>query len=166
MDKRIWLLLLVMIPMVSAEQVLVVHLRYDDGFISVVDKTTTLGYYPDRLYQPDSGYRLEIVSVDDNNLYSFRFNLPVDVFYDAEVLGVLEGGIIRLNETDFSLIVPYFDDAKEINFYNERNYLVASANLVEDKLSPQTIFPTVSISIIILLALILLIISRRKIRLT
>ena len=134
-----------------AEEVLVINFHYDNGVITVKDSTQMKGYYPDRIYQ--QGYRADIVSIDDNVLYSFRFKLPTEVFTDIENNGKLSGGVVRLNETDFSLIVPYFEEAKEIVFYNERDYKIASGIISMEYLSPGkglvTVYIVLSIGFIV-----------------
>jgi hypothetical protein len=162
MNKTILLVLILLFSVEAlAQEVMVLDLHYDDGFITMKDKTILLGYYPDRNFQPSIGYRLEVVSFDDTNLYSFRFKLPLDEFLDYNT-DKLQGGVIRVNETDFSLIVPYFDDAKEINFYNERNYKVAEVNLVDERFAPKGVVFLVYVIVILLIIGLILLIKKRK----
>lgn len=139
-NKKLLLILAVLLSAAMAkaqQEVVVLGLHYEDGLITVKDKTVQLGYYPDRNVQPELGHRLEVVSFDGEKLYSFRFKLPIDVFTDYSEGDELKGGLIRLNETDFALVIPYFEDAKEVRFYNERNYPVSTVTLAEEQMAPK-----------------------------
>ncbi len=136
MNKIFFVMLALMVSAAAAE-VVVIDLHYEDGYITLNDKTVKLGYYPDRKIQPENGYRLEVVSFSGESLYSFRFKIPLEIFTDYTEGDELKGNVIRLNATDFSLIIPDYADAKEIRFYNERNYKVAEINVHEEKLAPK-----------------------------
>ncbi len=138
MKKLTFLLIaLMLIGVVSAEKVSVVNFNYDNGVITVKDRTVKLGHYPDKNYQPEEGYRVEVVDVSGGKLYSMRFKIPLKVFTDVSEGDGIEGSLIILNETDFSLIVPYFEEAKDIVFYNPRNYRVATLDISNEKFSPR-----------------------------
>jgi len=138
MNKIILLIVLLMlISIVSAEQVAVVNFNYDNGVITVKDRSVKLGYYPDKNYQPDEGYRVEVVDINGDKLYSLRFKIPLEVFTDISEGDGIDGGLIVLNETDFSVIVPYYEEAQEIIFYNPRNYRVASLDISDEKFAPR-----------------------------
>jgi len=129
-----------LVVMAQETDVLVINFHYDNGIITLNDKTIMLGYYPDRNFQPEFGHRLEILSETNAKLYSF----------------------IRLNETDFSLIVPYFDNAKEINIYNERNYKVAAFIIKEEQFAPQNAAPWYVVIAFILVIIIYFLIKKKK----
>jgi hypothetical protein len=136
--SRILILLLLTVPLVFAEcdKVFVVNFNYDNGAISYKEKIMKCGYAPDRLIQPSDGYIAEMVSFDDKVLYSFRFDIPIKVNIDSSKDGELSGGIILLNETDFALVFPYYDNVKSIVVYNPRNYEIVRVSL-EDELLTQ-----------------------------
>ncbi|MBU0628691.1 MAG: hypothetical protein KKC75_05845 [Nanoarchaeota archaeon] len=139
MKIKMFLILLLIIPAVFAEvecsKVWVVNFAYDNGLITPKEKELKCGYAPDRTIQPDEGYTAEIVSMDDETLYSFNFQIPLKFNFDLSdpLLKGLSGGMLILNETDFALIFPYYDQAKNIVIYNPRKYKVANVPLVEEQ---------------------------------
>ena len=158
----ILMLLLVSVVKAQESKVVVLNFHYKDGFITFKEKTTKLGYHPDRNFQPE-GYGAEVVSATGEKLYSFRFKLPLDVFIDYADGLELKGGVIKLNETDFSLIVPYFEEAQEINFYNERDYKVATLDISRERFAPRKgLFFVFIVAGLIIVGLIYIIIKKRN----
>ena len=140
MKLRLLLLIFIfLMPVVSAElessKVFVVNFNYDNGLVTYKDKVIKSGYFPDRKIQPEEGYRAEVISIDNIPLYSFRFNIPLKLNVDVSnpVTKNLSGGIVMLNETDFALIFPYYDEAKSIVVYNPREYQVLTVPLIEEQ---------------------------------
>ena len=126
-------MLLLFAQQVCAEKIMVLNLNYKEGQISIIDKVEKYGYYPDRKLQPDAGYRAEIVSVDDEPLYSFNFEIPLEHYTDIEVENKTQGGLIIVDEIDFALILPSLPNAKEINFYNEAGENILAVDIEEKK---------------------------------
>jgi len=125
------LVLVLGVVLAVENKVFIVDLNYKDERITVNDIMTKAGYYPDRKLQPERGYTLELVSEDDLVLYSFKFQIPLKIYTDViDEDGEIKGGVIILNETNFALILPYFDDAKEIRIYDIKNKEVATASVV------------------------------------
>lgn len=143
MRKIILIIFLVLLGSFAYAQetdlVRILKLHYENGDIEILESIVKFGYFPDRKIQPEKGYRLEIISETGEKLYEFRFEVPIKIFTDVEnEQGELEGGIIFLDETTFALIIPYFEDEKEINIYNEKNELVAKQIMVKEPvLSPK-----------------------------
>lgn len=139
MKYLLFLILLLAIPMALAEvecsKVFVVNFEYDDGVITPKEKALKCGYAPDRIIQPEDGYIAEIISMDDKPLYSFRFKIPLKANVDMSdpLLNGLSGGMIILSKTDFALIFPYYDQAKNIVIYNPRKYKAANVPLIEEQ---------------------------------
>lgn len=139
MKKIILMILLVVLPIAIAlesTKVYIVDLSYRDGKLMVNDEIIIkYGYAPDRILQPLEGYKVEIVSFDNDVLYTFKFDVPLKEYVDISdnVTKQITGGVIKLTETDFALIMPYYDDAKEIIFYDELNNDVASVDIKEEK---------------------------------
>ena len=152
------LILAVLMPMAFADvgcgKAYVVNFEYDNGIIGYKDKVLKCGYAPDRVIQPEEGYTAEIISVDDKPLYSFKFQIPLKVNVDLSdpLLKRLSGGIIVLNETDFALIFPYYDEAKSIEIYNPRMYAVLTVPLTEEKFVQKSSFWRIWILILALIA--------------
>ena len=137
MKKVILVMLLMVLPIVIAlesTKVYIIDLSYKDGKLVINDKIVKYGYAPDYKLQPLEGYRAEIVSVDESILYFFKFEIPLKEYVDvSDNESVIAGGLIKLSETDFALILPYYDNAKEIVFYDEANNKAASVDVKEEK---------------------------------
>ena len=58
-----------------------------------------------------------------------------------------------LNETDFALIFPYYDNAKSIIIYNERDYKIATIPLIEEQFTQKRTFWWVLILAVLLLVI-------------
>tara|TARA_B100000315_G_C14435365_1_gene522152 strand:- start:34 stop:567 length:534 start_codon:yes stop_codon:yes gene_type:complete len=113
------------------EKVFLVGLNYDNGKISMNKMLVKTGYSPDRKLQPIEGFKGEVVSFDDKVLDSFMFDVPLKVNTDVIDKGKVVGNVMILNETDFALLVPYHEEAKEINIYDEKDEIVFSAKVVK-----------------------------------
>ncbi len=139
---------------IDCSKVFVVKFNYDNGIISYKDKIIKCGYSPDRKLQPLDGYRAEIISIKNKPLYSFKFDIPLTTNFDMSdpLIKSLSGGMVVLNETDFALIFPYYDNAKSIRIYNPREYEVATIPLIEEQFMQKR--STLWFLIIILLLLI------------
>lgn len=126
----IFILTLLLDVALAENKVFIVDLNYKDGIITVNDIMIKIGYYPDRKLQPEIGYTLELVS-EDKVLYSFKFEVPLEIRTDViDEDGEVKGGIIVLSETNFALILPYYDEAKEIRVYDSKNKEVLSKAVV------------------------------------
>lgn len=124
---------------VECNKVFVVKFNYDNGLITYGDKVIKCGYAPDRKLQPEEGYTAEIISEDNQPLYSFKFEIPLRINFDLSdpIVKSLSGGMLILNETDFALIFPYYDKAKSILIYNPRGYKIVTTPLIEEQFVQQ-----------------------------
>ena len=165
--KLLWpilLLILINIAIAQTNKVFILNLNYDNGEISLRDKIVKVGYPPDRKIQPEVGYRIDIISRDDTMLYSFKFEIPLDVYVDATSPNnsrEITGGLIKLNETDFALTMPYFKDAKEINIYDKENKELLRVD-VEEKVKRRNKLWFIILVFIVILVLIYFILKKRK----
>ncbi|MFH1641669.1 MAG: hypothetical protein ABIC04_02105 [Nanoarchaeota archaeon] len=162
MNKAILLLFVILAGFVSAEQIVVLNFHYDDGIITFKDRDVRLGYYPDRNYQPENGLRADLVTASGESLYSFRFKIPLTEFTDYESGSELKGVVIQLTETDFSLIIPYFEDAAELNFYNERNYKITTVDISKERLSPAKVLVPMFVVVGLILCILVYMFIRRR----
>lgn len=130
-------LLLLQTAYALPSRIQILNLEYEENKLSLTNKITKLGYYPDRKIQPESGFRCEIVSSDNEVLYTFKFKIPNKIFVDVTdpVKNELSGGIVKLDKTEFALIVPYFKEAAEINFYDEKGKKALTIDIAEERLS-------------------------------
>jgi len=160
MKMKLWLLLFILfLPVVfsavECSQVFVVNFNYDNGVVSYKDKVIKCGYAPDRNMQPGGCYKAEMLSMDNDELYSFRFCIPLEINVDLvdPIIKSMSGGMVVLNETDFALIFPYYDDAKSIVVYNSRDYEVLQVPLIEEQFIQKKSFWWIILLIILLIVL-------------
>ena len=69
----------------------------------------------------EGGYVAEIISFDEKVLNLTFFDFPLTILYDTadkETGEINGGGMIELNETETTIKIPYFENAKEINIYD------------------------------------------------
>lgn len=129
MSKLILYLILVLVLIASvlgvSSKVVVLKLNYNEGNISLVNSTIKYGFSPDRRYQLDQGYKLEVVSFENEVLHEFRFKAPNEIFVDGtDENGDISGGKIVLDNINFALSIPYYENMKEIKVYSPTNELV------------------------------------------
>lgn len=155
--KILLLLFILTIPIVIADvecsKVFVVKFNYDNGLITYRDKVIKCGYAPDRRIQPKEGYKVEVISIDNKVLHSFKFEIPLEINFDLSdpIVKSLSGGMLILNETDFALIFPYYDKAKSIIIYNPRDYEIVKIPLIEEQFIQKKSFLWLFILIILIL---------------
>ncbi|HOX30439.1 MAG TPA: hypothetical protein P5080_05745 [Candidatus Paceibacterota bacterium] len=83
---------------------------------------------PDRGYEPETGFRCEIVSVGDEILDTFKFSNPKIQCSDS--FGKSEEGGCKENESgQFSFQLPYYDTGSQINIYDANDKMVLSADI-------------------------------------
>lgn len=164
-------LMLVMLIMLAGsvnafDKIFVVDFNYNQGDIIVNDKLVKYGHYPDRKIQPTEGHIVEIISDTDELLYSFKFEVPLKIWVDSSDENKLSGGYIILDNVDFALVMPYFDNAAEIRIYepdgSSKGKLELIADVAEVKLSQSSKFITVGSGFGLVLLLLLLLFIRKK----
>ncbi len=136
--KNILLIIgLILIPAIHTEavcnKVFVINLNYNQGSITYKNKIIKCGFPPDYKIQPEEGYRLELMSPEDKVVYSIKFEVPLKAYTDEVNSYMLSGGLLILNQTDFALVLPYYENAKNIVIYNQNNEKILSINLTEEK---------------------------------
>ncbi len=144
----------------------ILNLKYQDNTLSLTEKVIKLGYYPDRLIQPKTGHTYEIVATDETILHTFKFIIPTRIFVDVTdpIKDKLSGGIVKLNKTEFALIVPYFKKAKEIRIYDEQTNIVLTIDVKEEQMAAKKgIVWSLGIGLMVLLIIIFSIIKRKKV---
>lgn len=168
MKKLIYMLILLILAQTVyalPTRIQILSLEYENNRLSLTDQVTKLGYYPDRRIQPDSGFTAQIISENDEILYNFKFKVPNKVFVDVTdpIKNELSGGVVLLNKTKFALIVPYFKEAKEIRFYNEKNNEVLSIDVSEEQpASKKGIIWLLAGGLLLLIVGLFLFITRKK----
>ncbi|MCK5283793.1 MAG: hypothetical protein KAK00_10425 [Nanoarchaeota archaeon] len=149
--------------MAANPRVVILKLNYNDGNITLLNSTVKYGFFPDRRYQPDYGYRAEVISFEDSLLYEFRFKAPNEIFVDGtDEDGEISGGKIALENVNFALNVPYYEEMKEINIYSSEDEIVGSFSFEEGRNMLIIRWLLVGLIFIVTIALVFLIIVRNK----
>ncbi len=161
------LFIILLIPITFAEvecnKVLIVNFNYDNGVINYKDKITKCGYYPDKPTQPEEGYTAQLLSIDNEVLYSSKFEIPLKLNIDLSTAAKgLSGGLVILNETDFALIFPYYDKARSIVVLNPKKYEILTISLTEEQFIQKKSFWWMLGLILILFGFVYMIYRRRK----
>ncbi len=157
MKKISLILLLLLIPLVYAEptSINVINLEYNNENINILEKFNTIGYYPDRNIQPEEGYLLKIISQENTVLYSFTFLPPTKEYLDG-FDGTYNLGRSEIkNKFNFSLIIPSFENEKEIVITKENEQMSFDLNKTKNT-------KTIILGLIILLIVFFFIILRKK----
>ena len=79
-------------------------------------------------------YSATILDSDGNLLNLSLFDVPNEILYDTidEETGEINGGgFLELNETEFEIFIPYYENAKEIVIYNESLTELTRKNIQE-----------------------------------
>lgn len=116
------ILLFLLAVSVSAEvhQYYKIDLKYNNGVLSY--NKISVEVLSTKLQIPEGMYVAEVVSFDNEILNLTFFDVPLTVFYDTvdPNTGMINGGgMIELNETEITLYIPYYANAKEINLYDQ-----------------------------------------------
>ena len=97
-----------------------INLNYSYGNISVNSVNVELS---DKQIENNFGFYIaEIVDYEGNLLNLTFFDVPNEILWDGvdpETGEIDNGGLLELNETNFDIYIPYFENAKEIVIYDE-----------------------------------------------
>lgn len=127
----------------EADKVYVLTLSYQNNEISLVNVFAKQGFAPDKRVQPENGYEYRIVSSSNKTLYSFKFTIPSELTLFCSGCGGNSscgsgcgsgscnsgcgGGTVdskssevaSLANTQFTLLAPFYKEAKAINIYDQ-----------------------------------------------
>ena len=165
MRKLIYIMMfLILISSVYADKVSIFNFNYNNGEIILKEQLIKECYYPDRNIQVNEGHSCRLVDRNNNNLYSFRFELPMKLYTDVIDDNKVVGDIIILNETDFSFITPYIPDSSNIVCSNPRGYEILNEQTIhiilsQDKSNNKLLFYGLGL---VLLLVVILILRKRK----
>ncbi len=93
--------------------VYVAKIKYSKEGLSLVDIWLVEGEPPDRRIQPEDGYTAKLVSSTGDILDFFKFGIPI----------FLTDIAVELDETYFSVVFPYFPNAKSIQILDPEGNL-------------------------------------------
>ena len=132
------LLLSVSVYAQSSNLVYSLTLKYDGKTLSNEGLRLIEGSAPERLNQPETGFTAKVVDYNGNVLHSFKFLIETMPARDAPREIFSENGtqIAIPNETQqmpvqtqMVLVVPYFENAKSVDIYNENSQLLLSVDV-------------------------------------
>ena len=126
----IFLFVIFLVNLVNAEEdkVFILNANYNNGEVKINDVTIKNGFAPDRKIPFESNYKINIHSKEKGILYTKKIEIPLFIYVDVIVNKEIKGNLIKLNQTDFALILPYYDEAGKISIL-EDDKEVASYNL-------------------------------------
>lgn len=114
----------------AKEYFYLLELHFSQGRLSLKNISLKEGHFSEPLWQPEDGWRAEIVSLKGEILYSLKF-VPnqVQVFWIPPDEDQTPPGPIYLDNFDFALTLPYFKNAKTINIYDRNGNLQISKDV-------------------------------------
>ena len=107
------------------------NVAYDNNDYKLKEISVIPGLAPDRRVQPQNGYQCDLVSFNDEILYSFKFDLTKTICSDEKAEGKNEqiSGCKTMDQGNFSLIIPYYQSGKNINIYNPDGKMIFFADV-------------------------------------
>lgn len=115
----------------QTNKIYVIDLNYEKGNINLINVSVKTGYAPDRRVQPESGHKLEVISFRNEVLQSFKFEVPNTIYPPPPLEGEEPTGPVYLERVNFTLIVLFFGNGKEIHIYDSNNTLKLSIDISE-----------------------------------
>ncbi|MFC1697462.1 hypothetical protein ACFL1H_03965 [Nanoarchaeota archaeon] len=97
-----------------------IDLFYDNGNITMQDMIIT-PYVSNHDYESQSGgYHAQVIDYNYNIIDIAFFTIPLIILWDQvdEQGNIVGGNILKLNQTEFSIYVPYHETAEQILFYD------------------------------------------------
>lgn len=160
------MLVLVLLPAtyaVETDKVMILSLHYDNGKVSLNDKLVKYGYAPDRILQPETGNKIEILDNAGNVLYSFNFEIPKGIYAEiSDADGNIEGGLVERQDFDFALTIPYFEDAAEVKVLDESSVRIAGFEAREKEEKRSLFWTSIIGGAAVIVALIAYVKGRKK----
>tara|TARA_Y100000310_G_C20654298_1_gene801206 strand:- start:1154 stop:1687 length:534 start_codon:yes stop_codon:yes gene_type:complete len=115
--------------------VLIVDLDWNNGLLTYQDRIIKCGHSPDYVLAPEEGYIAELQSIDGDVLTTFTFEIPDKEYREISdpTFKTISGGRVILNETQFALVFPHYDEATNVVIYNPRKFKILEIPLVEER---------------------------------
>jgi len=115
----------------STKDILFISLNYKDNSLSITDMASGKGFIPsfsESRFEQDIGLEKASISIfsESGLLYTSDFYIDNKRFMDIidEQTGELSGGLIDLNDVNFTISVPYFKDMSRIEIDSDYNKIV------------------------------------------
>jgi len=98
----------------------VIQLEFSNGELSLRNLNTELIEEPSKLI---GRYNAKLISSDETVLFNRYFGVPNEIIFDNvdESGRIVGGGTVVSNQTNFTLYLPYYSNAKEIILYDQNN---------------------------------------------
>ena len=121
--KKAIILIIFLITLISTftstnAQTYNLELSYNNGNINLLSLNIIIQDLKEETY---GNYTSEIISFEDKSLYRNSFGIPLTFIFDIadpETGEITGGGVVSLNYTNFTLYLPYYENAKEIKIYD------------------------------------------------
>ncbi|MCX6802659.1 MAG: hypothetical protein NT067_06135 [Candidatus Diapherotrites archaeon] len=124
----------------AQQKVYVCKVHYNRGELSLTSAYTDTAYPQKSEEKSDITYKAQIADFSEKELYTYYFYVP-KYLMGSEPLD--ENGpipIIELAETDFALILPFFENGKSINVYDQNTVLLLSIDVSKFAVLPKASF--------------------------
>jgi hypothetical protein len=113
----------------DANKIYIVELNYNRGTITLIDVFIKDGYLPDIVVQPETGYECRLISFTNETLYGFKFEIPTEVSPPPPLENESYEAAVSLENVNFTLILPYFENGNVINIYDPDGIKVFSVDV-------------------------------------
>lgn len=107
---------LISLVIISGEEnkVFILSAYYNNEEVTINDVTIKNGYAPDRKILYESDYQINIYSKEKELIYAKTVEIPLLIYTDVITDGEVKGNLIKLNQTGFALVLPYYEEAGRI----------------------------------------------------
>lgn len=131
----LFLLAFAQVASAQGSSVFLLNLEYNKGKFSTNDILVVPANWPGPVLA-QSAYKYEVVSFNGDNLYSSRFVVPKEIIIEGRPPLVLDN-------VNFTIIAPYFSNAKEIKLLGGDNETLLSVKVREfpEETPKSTAFP-------------------------
>jgi len=111
------------------EKTYIIDINYDKGALKENTVYVTKSKAPDRKVVRKVDYVGKIISFDDKTLHTFKFEFPRVEWLAPPEEGMVSYPPIELEKLNYSLLAPYFNDAKKLEVYDLENKRVLTVDL-------------------------------------
>ncbi|MEM4662536.1 MAG: hypothetical protein QXM75_00770 [Candidatus Diapherotrites archaeon] len=118
----------------AIQKVYLITIHYKKGSLYLKNITEDLGYAQKSEEKSDISYKAVIVDNQGKQLYTHYFYIHTSVMVPPVAPGDTEDfapGYVKLEEFDFSLVLPRFENASRIDIYNPKDILMLSIALTK-----------------------------------
>lgn len=112
-------LIIIVFAQVNEEkrEYILLELKYDNGSISLINKSLETGNYPEYNHYLNRSYDLRLLSLKGEIIYENSLN-PTLIYSDA-FEEFTEGGIVEIKETNFFVVVPSIKEGEKVEILKQ-----------------------------------------------